>query len=131
MPAGRGRRPASVQTQLTLVMVVVSLTALLALVLSRVDENRRIDSFLAADAKEHGGLLDRALEKKLRAAGSSLSSSAAWQALETVRCVTVEVGNRTKLCVTRGSRQAAEVLKILRLADLDPPKPPEGKETVM
>ena len=41
------------------------------------------------------------------------------------------VGNRTKLCVTRGSRQAAEVLKILRLWDLDPPGPPEGKETVM
>jgi len=76
-------------------------------------------------------LLDRALEKKLRAAGSSLSSPAAWQALETVRCVMVEVGNRRKLCVTRGSRQAATVLKILRLSDLNPPEPPEGKETVM
>jgi len=75
--------------------------------------------------------LDRALEKKLRAAGSSLSSPAAWRALETVRCVTVEVGSRTKLCVTRGSRQAAEVLKILRLSELDPPEAPEGKETAM
>jgi hypothetical protein len=51
--------------------------------------------------------------------------------LETVRCVTVEVGSRTKLCVTRGSRQAAEVLKILRLSELDPPHAPEGKETAM
>ena len=76
-------------------------------------------------------LLDRALERKLRAAGSSLSSSAAWQALETVRCVTVEVGNRTKLWVTRGSRQAAEVLKILRLSELEPPEPPAGQETIM
>jgi transposase len=76
-------------------------------------------------------LLDRALEKRLRAAGSSLSSPAAWRALETVRCVAVAVGNRTKLCVTRGSREAAEVLKILRLSELDPPEPPEGKETVM
>jgi transposase len=76
-------------------------------------------------------LLDRALEKKLQAAGSSLSSPAAWQALETVRCVTVEVGQRRKLCVTRGSRQAAEALKILRLTELDPPEPPEGKETAM
>ena len=76
-------------------------------------------------------LLDRALEKRLREADSRLSSPAAWQVLETVRCVTVEVGNRTKLCVTRGSRQAAEVLKILRLADLDPPEAPEGKEAVM
>jgi transposase len=76
-------------------------------------------------------LLDRALEKKLRAAHSDLSSPAAWQALETVRCVSVAVGNRTKLCVTRGSRHAAEVLKLLRLSELDPPEPPEGEETVM
>jgi len=91
------------------------------------DDRVRAHVFVAALAF----LLDRALEKKLRTAGSSLSSPAAWQALETVRCVTVEVGKRTKLCVTRGSRQAAEVLKILRLADLDPPDPPEGEETVM
>ena len=43
----------------------------------------------------------------------------------------VRLGNRTKLCVTRGSRQAAEVLQALRLSDLDPPGPPEGKKTVM
>ena len=71
-------------------------------------------------------LLDRALEKKLRAAHSRLSSPAAWQALETVRCVEMQVGERTKLCVTRGSRQAGEVLKILHLTDVDPPEPPEG-----
>jgi hypothetical protein len=76
-------------------------------------------------------LLNRALDKKLRAAGSSLSSPAAWQALETVRCVTVEAGSRTKLCVTRGSRQAAEVLKILHLSEMDPPEAPEGKEMAM
>jgi transposase len=91
------------------------------------DERVRAHVFVAALAL----LLDRALEKKLRAAGSSLSSPAAWQALETIRCVTVEVGSRTKLCVTRGSRQAAEVLKILRLSDLDPPEAPEGKEVAM
>jgi len=56
---------------------------------------------------------------------------AAWQALETVRCVSVEVGTRTKLCVTRGSRHAADVLKILKLSELDPPQPPGGRETVM
>lgn len=91
------------------------------------DDRVRAHVFVAALAF----LLDRALEKKLRAAGSSLSSPAAWQALETVRCVQVEVGNRTKLCVTRGSRHAAEVLKILRLSDLAPPEPPEGQETIM
>jgi len=93
----------------------------------RKEERVRAHVFVAALAF----LLDRALEKKLRAAGSSLSSPAAWQALETVRCVAVEVGTRTKLCVTRGSRQATEVLKILKLSDLDPPQPPEGRETVM
>ena len=62
-------------------------------------------------------LLDRALEKQLRAAGSDLSSPAAWQALETVRCVQIKIGDRTKLSVTRGSRQAAEVLKVLRLTE--------------
>jgi transposase len=91
------------------------------------DDRVRAHVFVAALAF----LLDRALEKKLRAAGSSLSSPAAWQALETVRCVSVKVGSRTKLCVTRGSRQAAEVLKILRLSELDPPEAPEGKETAM
>jgi transposase len=76
-------------------------------------------------------LLDRALEKKLRAAHSTLSSPAAWQALETMRCVEVAVGDRRKLCVTRGSRQASEVLKVVGLTDLDPPPPPEGAETVL
>ena len=91
------------------------------------DDRVRAHVFVAALAF----LLDRVLEKRLRAAGGSISSPVAWQALETVRCVSVEVGNRTKLCVTRGSRQAAEGLKILRLSDLDPPEPPEGEETVM
>jgi transposase len=91
------------------------------------DDRVRAHVFIAALAF----LLDRAFEKRLRTAGSSLSSTAAWQALETVRCVAVEVGQRTKLCVTRGSRHAAEVLKILRISELSPPKPPEGKETLM
>jgi transposase len=91
------------------------------------DDRVRAHVFVAALAF----LLDRALEKRLRTAGSSLSSTVAWQALETVRCVAVEVGHRTKLCVTRGSRHAAEILKILRISELSPPEPPEGKETLM
>ena len=91
------------------------------------DDRVRAHVFVAALAF----LLDRALEKKLRAAGSSLSSPAAWQALETVRCVTVEVGSRTKLCVTRGSRQAAEVLKILRLPTLDPSETTKTEKSPM
>ena len=77
-------------------------------------------------------LLDRALEKKLRAAGSGLSSAAAWRALETVRVVELELGERRKRCVTRGSRQAAEVLRVLGLRQqLDLPPPPAGQETIM
>lgn len=91
------------------------------------DDRVRAHVFVAALAF----LLDRALEKKLRAAKSTLSSPAAWQALETVRCVEVAVGDRTKHCVTRGSRQAAEVLKAVGLSELDPPVPPEGQETIM
>ena len=76
-------------------------------------------------------LLDRALEKKLRAAGSSLSSRCAWRALETVRCVEVDLGPQRKLCVSRGSAQAAQVLKALGVTQLDPPHPRAGEETVM
>ena len=72
MPTGRGRRLASVQTQLTLVMVAAAVVAVLALVLSQSGETRRIDAYLAADAKEHGELLDRAIELE----GSSLATFA-------------------------------------------------------
>lgn len=76
-------------------------------------------------------LLDRAMEKKLKAAGSVISSPAAWRALQSVRCVEVNVGERKKLCVTRGSRQAVEVLKALGITNLDPPQPPAGQEAIM
>jgi hypothetical protein len=76
-------------------------------------------------------LLDRALEKKLRAAGSPLSSPAAWRALETVRCVELDLGTRRRLCVTRGSQHAAEVLRVLGLTQLDPPRAPTGSEAAM
>jgi transposase len=91
------------------------------------DDRVRAHVFVAALAL----LLDRALEKKLRAAGSTLSSPAAWQALETVRCVEMNIGDRSKLCVTRGSRQAAEVLKILRVPTLDPPEPANSQKAPM
>jgi transposase len=91
------------------------------------DDRVRAHVFVAALAL----LLDRALEKKLRAAGSTLSSPAAWQVLETVRCVEMQIGDRTKLCVTRGSRQATEVLKILRLPALDPPEAVKAEKPPM
>jgi hypothetical protein len=64
----------------------------------------------------------------LRAAGSSLSSPAAWRALETVRCVSVEVGSRTKLCVSPAAGRPPKCSRSW-LSELDRPEPPEGKET--
>ena len=76
-------------------------------------------------------LLDRAMEKKLRTAGSRLSSPFAWRALETVRCVEVQLDQQRKLCVSRGSAHAAQVLKALGIARLDPPQAPAGEENVV
>jgi transposase len=91
------------------------------------DERVQAHVFVAALAL----LLDRALEKKLRAASSPLSSPFAWQALETVRCVQVQMGSRRKLCVTRGNQHAQEVLRILGITQLDPPTPEKEREWLM
>jgi Transposase len=91
------------------------------------DERVQAHVFVAALAL----LLDRALEKKLRAASSPLSSPFAWQALETVRCVEVQMGSRRKLCVTRGNQHAQEVLRILGITQLDPPTPEKEREWLM
>ena len=91
------------------------------------DERVQAHVFVAALAL----LLDRALEKSLRRAGSQLSSPFAWQALETIRCVEVDLGQRRKTCVTRGNQHAAEVLRILGITQLDPPTPEEGREWLM
>jgi len=76
-------------------------------------------------------LLDRALEKSLRAAQSPLSTPFAWQALKTIRCVEVEFGQRRKHCVTRGNQHAAEVLRILGITQLHPISPPEGRKWLL
>ena len=91
------------------------------------EERVRAHVFVAALAL----LLDRALEKELQAAESPLSSPAAWQALETIRCVEVGLGSGHKLCVTRGSQHAASVLRVLRITELDPPRPASGQEYAM
>jgi len=91
------------------------------------DERVQAHVFVAALAL----LLDRALEKKLRAARSPFSSPFAWQALETIRCVEIQMGSRRKLCVTRGNQHAQEVLRILGISQLDPPTPEKGREWLM
>jgi len=66
-------------------------------------------------------LLDRALEKKLKSAGSDLSSKQGWQALKTVRVVDIDLGNgEHKQSVTQGSSRAAAILSTLGIKDLNP-----------
>jgi transposase len=74
-------------------------------------------------------LLDRALEKKLKAAGMDLSSREAWQVLRTVRVVEIDVGQpKPQRSVTRGSGRAARILKALEISNLNPN--PEKKVAV-
>ena len=66
-------------------------------------------------------LLDRALEKKLKAAGLNFSSQEAWQILRTVRLVEIDLGDREhKQSVTSGSGRAAKILNALKIRDLQP-----------
>lgn len=66
-------------------------------------------------------LLNRALEKKLKAAGLDLSSKEAWQILRSVRVVEIELGTgERKQSVTQGSPRAAQILKALPIRHLEP-----------
>jgi transposase len=81
--------------------------------------NRRVEAHLFVAALAF--LLDRALEKKMRAAGLDLSSKEAWQVLRTVRVVEIDVGQREpQRSVTRGSGRAARILKALDIRNLNP-----------
>jgi len=93
----------------------------------RAERRVRSHIFIAALAF----LLDRMLERKLREAQSTLSSTAAWQALETIRYIRIRVHNEIRTAVTPGSPHARQVLKALGITNLDPPTPPTGEETTM
>jgi transposase len=74
-------------------------------------------------------LLDRMLERALRDAKVSLSATAAWQALQTIRHVRFRINGEIKTGVTPGSSQARQILQALKITDLRPPTPPPGQET--
>lgn len=76
-------------------------------------------------------LLDRLLERHLKAAKTNLSTSDAWSALETIRHVTFRVQGENRTGVTPGSPRARQVLKALGITDLRPPSPPKGDSTTM
>jgi transposase len=92
----------------------------------RAERRVRAHIFVAALAF----LLDRILERALREAKANLSSTAAWQALATIRHVSLRVNGDLKTGVTPGSGQARQVLKALKITDVRPPAPPAGDETV-
>jgi PAS domain S-box-containing protein len=91
MPVKLWRGWSSVQTRVTALMLGMASIAVFGLVMSRSNENRRIGAQLTDDAKEHTGLLDRALELE----GSSLATFAKdytnWGEMERF----VETGDRT------------------------------------
>src|SRR5208337_1904586 len=91
----------------------------------RVERRVRAHIFVAALAF----LLDRMLERALRDAQVNLSSTTAWQALETIRCVRFGINGETKMGVTQGSSHARQVLRSLKLSYARPPAPPAGEET--
>lgn len=66
-------------------------------------------------------LLQRALEKKLKATGVGLSAQAALEALRTVLVVDITAGRERKLGVTGGRKRARQVLAALGVTHLEPP----------
>ena len=77
-------------------------------------------------------LVQRLLGRRLEEAGVDFSPTRALQALSTVRLVTFRLASQgERRGVSGGSLDARQVLKALKLVNLHPPLPPEGKETVM
>ena len=76
-------------------------------------------------------LLERLLDKRLKDAGSALSTADAFRALETIRHVTFRVKGGVHTAATPGNARAREVLKVLGIRDTRPPTPPKGAETQM
>ena len=65
-------------------------------------------------------LLDRALEKKLKAAGVPMSSAQALEALRTMHVVDIRVGPEIRRGVTAGNHQARQILAALGISDREP-----------
>lgn len=77
-------------------------------------------------------LLQRALDRKLKAAGLDISPTQALQALRSIRVVDLDLGNgQTKRTVTRGSVRCLPILRALEITDLEPTAPPVGDSDVM
>jgi len=94
----------------------------------QVEQRVKAHIFVAAMAL----LVQRLLSRRLEEEGINFSAERAMEALETVRLVTFRLGSREeRRGVSGGCPDARRVLKALKLAELKPPSPPEGEETVM
>jgi transposase len=71
-------------------------------------------------------LLDRALEKRLKAARVAMSAAEALKALRTLHVVDLVVGSTRKRGVTGGSARARQVLAALGITEREPPGAPEA-----
>ena len=77
-------------------------------------------------------LVQRFLGRRLEEVGIDFSVERAMEALSTVRLVTLRLEDQAeRRGVSGGCPDARRVLKALKLAELKPPPPPEGEETVM
>lgn len=76
-------------------------------------------------------LIERMLERALKAAGVPLSAQAALTALQTIRHVRFQADAEERTGVTPGSARARQVLKALKITELQPPTPPAGPQTTM
>ncbi|CAB4244493.1 conserved protein of unknown function [Methylacidimicrobium sp. AP8] len=65
-------------------------------------------------------LLDRLLEKKLKAANLPFSSEQAWAALRTIHLVDFSFGSEKRRGVTAGNHQARQILSALRISAREP-----------
>ena len=90
-------------------------------------QERRVRSHIFVAALAF--LIDRMLERALRDANVDLSTSSAWQALQTIRHVRFKVNDEVKTGVTPGSSQARQILQVLAITSHRPPTPPNGQET--
>ncbi|VVM08108.1 hypothetical protein MAMT_02110 [Methylacidimicrobium tartarophylax] len=79
-------------------------------------ERVRVHVFVAALAF----LLDRLLEKKLKAAHLLFCTEQAWAALRTIHVVEFSLGKAKRRRVTAGNHQARQILSAFRIAAWEP-----------
>jgi len=91
--------------------------------------DRRVEAHIFVAALAF--LIERMIERKLKAANVGFSARSAIEALKTIRYVQFRVNGQIRAGVTPGNARARQTLKALGITELRPPTPPEGAETRM